>query len=286
MNNRLVILLLLALMCICVKAQLSEKDFATLVDKVKSNYAMTGMEGANLYKTVSGYRVLVVTVNAATPVIAEEKARRMATEFMVGAESKSVSVYESTSSMTSTKENLTEKIIQSSKGQVMNMQGLCKIDDNVSAYFLVISKTNARKGLAGMFSMVIPGAGQFYKCSKTKGAVFLGLTAAAAAGVIICETTRSQYVDKINNLNNNLPLYSSEDANTMLKEYCDKKKSWRTGTYMCVGAVGVVYLWNVLDAFISNGAQRPVVTTKRGSLTFAPKTGIDNIGVSLAFTFK
>lgn len=285
MKIKLMLLFVISLVCSMAKAQLPEKDLAALTIKVKNDYANRGMTGSYLYKTSSGYRVLVVVVDAANPSLADEKARRMATEYIVGAENNSLSVYELSSDMSSSKESLTDKIIQSSLGQVRNMEALCRISDTVSAYFLVISKTNAKKGVAGLLSMVIPGAGQFYKGSTTKGAVFLGLTAVAAAGVIVCEATRSQYVDKINNVNNNLPMYSSEDANALLKEYGDKKKSWRTGTYLCAGAAGVIYIWNVLDAFISKGAQRPVVTTKRGSLTVAPKAGINNVGVSFAFNF-
>ena len=286
MKVKFTILILLSLLCNSIYAQLSERDITNLVNRTKDDYSRTGMLGPKTYKTNSGYRVLVLVVNTGkTNHNGKMLAEREAIEYLRGAEQEAKSVLDINSDMSSSKEKLSDKIIQTSKGQVKNIETLCKINEEIIAYYLVISKTNANKGLAGLMSMVVPGAGQFYKGSTAKGAVFLGLTAAAAAGVIICETTSSQYNDKYNNVNNNLPMYSSEDANALLKEYSDKKKSWRTGTYICIGAAGVVYLWNVFDAFISEGAQRPVYKKGGRSLTIAPKAGIDNFGVSLAYKF-
>lgn len=288
--RRFFISFILLICCVTGYAQLSQKEQTELVQTVQSNYQLTGIEGSNLYSTSSGYRVLVTVTQAQNSDEAAVKARRAATEYIIGAENRSISVYESHSGTTSAKESLNDKIIESSKGQVKNMQALCRMQgpmgEQVYAYYLVISQTNANRGLAGLMSMVIPGSGQFYKGNVGKGSMFLGLTVAAGAGFLVCESTRSSYIDKSNNLKKNIDLYDTERANAALKEYSDNASKWETYRNLCVGAAGAVYLWNVIDAFFTRGAQRPVVTTKSGgSLSIAPQVSVDNMGLGLAYTF-
>ncbi len=258
-------------------AQISLEEQNNLINTVKQNYSISGIEGANMYRTSKGYRVLVTVVNAKGNEDPATKARRMATEFILGAENKSLSVYESHSGTTSSKESLDQKIIESSKGRVSEMQSLCRFTgqngEDVNAYYLVVSKTNAKKGLAGVMSMVVPGTGQFYKGSTGKGCMFLGLTVAAGAGVLVCESSRSSYRNKAIEQ----PKYK--------KEYSTKADNWETWRNVCIGAAGAVYVWNVIDAFFTKSAQRPIVTSKTSSLTLAPRASFDNVGVAMAYNF-
>jgi hypothetical protein len=235
---------------------------------VKSNYSLTQIDGASLYKTKSGYQVLVTiaSVSSAKSIDdqnreAQTKATRLASEYLSGANNSSVTIYDSESSSNSSKESLSEKIVQSSMAQVKSMQPLFKMDgsdgQNVFAYFLVISQTAAKNGVAGVLS-IIPGMGQFYKGSTTKGTMFLGLTAAAAAGVIVCESTRSSYVNK------------AIEQPKHKKDYSTKADNWETTRNICIGVGGAIWVWNIIDAFTTKSAKRKVVTSQNSSLSFQP----------------
>lgn len=288
--NRILISIFLLMSCIAAQAQLSQKEQLELVQTVKANYELTGIEGSNIYSTSSGYRVYVSVIQASNTDEAEIKARRLATEFFIGAENQSISVLESHSGLTSNEESLSDKILQTSKGQVKNMQALCRMQDPygepVYAYYLVISKTNASPQIAGLMSMIVPGAGQFYKGNVGKGSIFLSLTVAAGAGIIVCESTRSSYIDKSNNVKKNINLYDTDKANAVLKEYSNNASKWETYRNLSIGAASAIYLWNVIDAYFTRGAQRPVVTAKSGgSLAIVPQLTFDNMGFGLAYTF-
>lgn len=274
------IIFILALVSTSTFAQLSQKDLRQLENTVKANYMRNNAEGSNLFKTKSGYRVLVTTVVASdneSNQSIRNKSARLATEFILGAENKSVSVTESEFSTTSSKESFSDKIVQTSLGHVKEMQSLATFEGNdgekVHAYYLIMSKTNAKNGLAGVMSMVIPGTGQFYKGKTFKGAMFLGLTVAAGAGVLVCESTRSSYRNKAIEQ----PKYK--------KEYSTKADNWETYRNVCIGVAGAVYVWNVIDAFFTKSAQRAIVTSKNSSLTIAPHASFDNVGVGLAYNF-
>lgn len=277
------------MLCVSAMAQLSQKEKTDLINSVKSNYSLTQIDGASLYKTKSGYQVLVTVVSVSSAKSIEDqnreaqtKATRLASEYLSGATNSSMTIYDSESSSNSSKESLSEKIVQSSMAQVKSMQPLFKMDgsdgQNVFAYFLVISQTAAKNGVAGVLS-IIPGMGQFYKGSVTKGSVFLGLTAAAVAGVIVCESTRSSYKNKAIEQ----PKYT--------KDYSTKADNWETARNICIGVGGAIWVWNIIDAFTTKSAKRKIVTSQNSSLSFQPFAtpnaagqGLD-MGLALSFNF-
>lgn len=290
MRLKIVVALFLLMTSFIANAQLPDKDLVELAKSVQERYNLFGSESSNLYKTSSGYVVLVSVVRGESVDEAKMKASREATEFVVGALTNSTSVYSSEGGLTVSKETFSDKIVQTSLGQVNSMQMLCRfngIDGSpLFAFFLVMSSTNAHRGLAGMMSMVIPGSGQFYKGNKGKGSMFLGLTIAAGAGFVVCESTRSSYVNKIDNLTSNIHLYGTDQANAALKEYRENVNVWETRRNLCIGAIGAIYIWNVIDAFFTEGKQRPVVTTKTSrNLTISPQLSDDNLGFGLTYTF-
>ena len=277
------------MLCVSAMAQLSQKEKTDLLNSVKSNYSLTQIDGASLYKTKSGYQVLVTVVSVSSAKSIEDqnreaqtKSTRLASEYLSGATNSSVTIYDSESSSNSSKESLSEKIVQSSIAQVKSMQPLFKMDgsdgQNVFAYFLVISQTAAKNGVAGVLS-IIPGMGQFYKGSVTKGTVFLGLTAAAVAGVIVCESTRSSYKNKAIEQ----PKYT--------KDYSTKADNWETARNICIGVGGAIWVWNIIDAFTTKSAKRKIVTSQNSSLSFQPFAtpnaagqGLD-MGLALSINF-
>ena len=289
MKKRILYLSILLMSCVSAMAQLSQKEKTDLINSVKSNYSLTQIDGASLYKTKSGYQVLVTVVSVSSAKSIEDqnregqtKATRLASEYLSGATNSSVTIYDSESSSNSSKESLSEKIVQSSMAQVKSMQPLFKMDgsdgQNVFAYFLVISQTAAKNGVAGVLS-IIPGMGQFYKGSTTKGTMFLGLTAAAVAGVIVCESTRSSYANKAIEQ----PKYT--------KDYSTKADNWETARNICIGVGGAIWVWNIIDAFTTKSAKRKIVTSQNSSLSFQPFAtpnitgkGFD-MGLALSFNF-
>ena len=277
------------MMCMSMMAQLSEREKTDLISSVKNNYSLTQIDGASLYKTKSGFQVLVAIASVSSAKSIEDqnreaqaKATRLASEYLSGATNSSVTIYNSESSSNSSKESLSEKIIQSSMAQVKAMQPLFKMDGSdgqtVFAYFLVISKTAARNGVAGVLS-IVPGVGQFYKGSVAKGTMFLGLSVAAATGIIVCESSRSSYVNKAIEQ----PKYK--------KDYSTKADNWETARNICIGVGGAIWVWNIIDAFTTKSAKRKVVTSQNSSLSFQPFAtpnvfgqGMD-MGVGLTFNF-
>ena len=279
--KKLFILLLLMAFAYSSRAQLSERDLSNLKATVVNRYQLSQMQGGSLHKTSSGYRVFVAIASASAEKSAAEqyeeakaKSMRMASEFFSGAIKKSVSVYESSSK--TGEETLTDKVVQSSIAQVKAMQPLGKIAETSSeavyAFYLVISQTAAKNGVAGVLSL-IPGAGQFYKGNTLKGAMFLSLTAAAAAGVIVCESSRSSYVNKAIEQ----PKYK--------KDYSTKADNWETARNICIGVGAAIYVWNIVDAFTAKSARTKVVVNKNQYVSFQPFATNKDMGMSLTFNF-
>lgn len=127
-------------------------------------------------------------------------------------------------------------------------------------------------GAAGLLS-IIPSVGQFYKGDIVKGCIILGGEIAAVGGIIICESTRASYIKKMNEQ----PKYASE--------YNSLADSWETGRNLCIGAAGAIYVYNLINAFVTPGAKHVIV--KKGTTTLSASPHIDNqvVGASLALRF-
>ncbi len=169
-------------------AQLSEKEKTSLAETVRKNYEQFGIDGSNVYQTSRHWTLVsVVTVSPNQKAgqqsrQAQVKASRAAIEYLKGAVNNSFSVYDSYSNdetsltegqgnsttlngqtvgsqtyssaneqtLSSEKETLSDKIVQSSISEVDGMQPLLKFEDkeegvNVFAYYIVISKHKAKK---------------------------------------------------------------------------------------------------------------------------------------------
>ncbi len=277
MKKKVFFLLLIMISSIPSWAQLSEKDLTRLKETVTSRYNMSHMDGGSLYKTSSGYRVFVAIASVSAgeqQETAKTKCMRTASEFFAGATNKSISVYESSSK--TGEETMSDKIVQSSMAQVKAMQPLGKIAENsnetVYAYYLVVSQTAAKNGIAGFLS-IIPGVGQFYKGNNFKGTMFLSLTAAAAVGVIVSESTRSSYKNKAIEQ----PKYA--------KDYSTKADNWETARNVCIGVGAAIYLWNIIDAFTAKSARTKVVVNKDKYLSIQPFASQKDMGVALTLNF-
>ncbi|MFR9543494.1 MAG: DUF5683 domain-containing protein [Rikenellaceae bacterium] len=121
-------------------------------------------------------------------------------------------------------------------------------------------------------SMVVPGWGQLYKGSKVKGAVILGTTALAAGGIIVCENLRADYYKKMIEQ----PKYAYE--------YNSKASNYESARNMFIGAAAAIYVYNLVDAIVANGAKRAkVIDPNRFKLEAYAYNDLQ--GVSLNYKF-
>ncbi len=150
--------------------------------------------------------------------------------------------------------------------------GHAPLFDNVS-----LTRSYGARGL--WRSMLIPGWGQIYKGSTVKGCVILGTTAICAAGIIVTDNQRADYVKKIKH---------THDA-SLIKSYRNKRDHWATGRNICIGATAALYLYNLIDALVAPGAERIVVHNygrRGGKYSFLPSISHDgNATLSASVTF-
>lgn len=131
---------------------------------------------------------------------------------------------------------------------------------------------STRYGAAGFLS-VVPGLGQMYKGSLAKGCLVLGGEIAAAGGILLCENTRASYVKKMKEQ----PRYASE--------YNSLADTWETGRNICIGAAAALYIYNLIDAFASNGAKHVIVRGGTSDLAVHPVIYDNGAGFGLALNF-
>ena len=130
----------------------------------------------------------------------------------------------------------------------------------------------AKYGAAGLLS-VIPGVGQFYKGASIKGASIVAGEAIAVAGILLCENTRASYYKKMMEQPKYAAIYNS------------RMDSWETARNLCIGAAGVIYVVNLIDALATKGAKRVVVRNNNINLSLHPYASTYGSGVGLALTF-
>lgn len=129
-------------------------------------------------------------------------------------------------------------------------------------------------GTGGLIRSLIPGCGQIYKGSMTKGLLFLGGEAVSVAGIILCETTRASYAKKMREQPKHAQVYN------------DKKENWTTGRNICIGAAAALYIYNLIDAFAAKGAKRTIVKPYRPiHFSVAPVLTDETFGVGIAMNF-
>lgn len=137
-----------------------------------------------------------------------------------------------------------------------------------------------RYGAQGLWrSAIIPGWGQFHKGTNLKGGLILGGSALLIAGIVYTSNLRSDYTAKIT---------KTHDAN-LKKAYATKRDNFTTGRNACIGALSALYIYNLIDAIVTPGAQRVVVKHRNNQgqvYAFTPVV-LDNAtpGLAVAITF-
>jgi len=130
----------------------------------------------------------------------------------------------------------------------------------------------AKYGAAGFLS-IVPGVGQYYKGSVVKGSLIIAGEVVAAGGIILCENTRASYIKKM------------QEHPKHAAEYNSLADSWETGRNICIGAAAAIYLYNLIDAFASNGAKHIRIKKEKSYFSAVPYADSQCVGVGLAFKF-
>lgn len=178
------------------------------------------------------------------------------------------------------------------KGQTFRLQGYT-IDEYVAGYrygqyslhtlFMVAVTDNpvfdhtylsTSYGAAPVAMSVIPGMGQIYKGSVTKGILMLASEAALGAGIVLCENQRADYKNKM------------KEQPRFAKDYNTKANNWETARNVCIGAAAAVWVYNIVDAAVARGSRR--VKVKRaggGGFAMVPMYSSEGSGVSLVYRF-
>lgn len=141
------------------------------------------------------------------------------------------------------------------------------------------TELTSKYGFRGVWrSALVPGWGQLYKGSKTKGAFILGGTVALAGGIIYAENKRVSY-------NRNLAESYGSDRKRF---YADKASTMSNVRNICIGGAIALYIYNLIDAAVSSGAKRVKVTKRGGAapnFTLLPTATPNMTGVSLTYNF-
>lgn len=125
-------------------------------------------------------------------------------------------------------------------------------------------------GAAPVFYSLIPGVGQMYKGSTTKGGIILGSAVVVGAGIITAESLRASYIKKMKEYPKHHDFYNN------------KATTWKNIRNVTVGVGAGLYLYNLIDAAVAPGRPRVIVTPKR-SYYYSLTPTWDGESVGLAF---
>lgn len=141
-------------------------------------------------------------------------------------------------------------------------------------------RLTTKYGASGLWrSAIVPGWGQMYKGSTVKGGIILGGTAALIGGIVYTDCMRSDYIKKIDKT------HSAENK----RAYASRSDNFATGRNVCIGALGALYIYNLIDAIVAPGARRVVTSpagSRRFSYTVSPVVMEDrSFGLAMGVTF-
>lgn len=105
---------------------------------------------------------------------------------------------------------------------------------------------------------IIPGWAQMNKGDYIKGGIVMGGTVVLAGGSLLCRLTKEDYKSKMAN---------THDA-SVKQQYATKINNLNTGMYICAGSLAALYIYNIIDAFVSPGAKRIGVTGGNGVVVY------------------
>lgn len=143
--------------------------------------------------------------------------------------------------------------------------------DNV--VFDEVTVTN-RYGSAGFVRSLIPGWGQMYKGSVTKGGIIIGAEVLGIGGIVASYSLKGSYEKLITEDPKHTDVYSAQ------------ADMWTNIGYGCIAFTAAVYVYNLIDAAVAPGASRVIVKPGRKGLSLYPTaTPQGGMGLQLAYRF-
>lgn len=128
-------------------------------------------------------------------------------------------------------------------------------------------------GARGLWrSLLIPGWGQMYKGSMVKGIAILSVEAVAVSGIFVAENLRASYVKKM------------KEQPRFYKTYNTKADNWQNVRNGIICAAAAVYVYNLVDAIVADGAKRTIVE-KNTAFRLSPVVYNDGAGLSVVYEF-
>lgn len=100
-------------------------------------------------------------------------------------------------------------------------------------------------GMDAIALSIIPGAGQMYKGSYLKGGLIMGGAVLCVGGIVACESVKAGYQ----------ALANKEHNAAKKKTYQNNANNWQTGSYVSIGALGALWIYNLIDAGVTSGAK-------------------------------
>lgn len=129
-------------------------------------------------------------------------------------------------------------------------------------------------GMAVLKSALLPGLGQFHKGQNAKGVSFLAGEVIAVGGIVVGQSMRHSYINKMNN--------TTKPSEKQF--YAERANMCTTVRNISIGAAAAVYVWNVLDAIISKGSNRGALSYG-GPVNLVPLVTDESIALSLSINF-
>lgn len=125
-------------------------------------------------------------------------------------------------------------------------------------------RLTSRYGARGLWrSAIVPGWGQMHKGQTLKGSLILGGCAVLATGIAVTEVNRQICMTQV----------SQTHEAYQKRIYAARMNSFAISRNICIGAAAALYVYGLIDAVVSPGAQRVVVLHRELdgiSLTAAP----------------
>lgn len=134
-------------------------------------------------------------------------------------------------------------------------------------------KLTTSYGAAPVFYSLIPGVGQLYKGSTTKGSIILGSAVVVGAGIITAESLRASYIKKMKEYPKHHDFYNN------------KATTWKNVRNVAIGVGAGLYVYNLIDAAVAPGRRR-VVVSKGKSYNYSLVPTWDGQNAALAFTLE
>lgn len=128
--------------------------------------------------------------------------------------------------------------------------------------------------LDGFLRSLVPGWGQIYKGSKTKGGLIIVGEALGVGGIVASFSMKSSY-EKL----------MVEDPKHR-KDYSMSADMWQNIGYGCIAFTAAVYIYNLIDAAVAPGARRVIVLPRASALNISPVVTYDgSVGLAMKYNF-